>query len=393
MQTIPRSELQAVVEVTAYVTKAEIVTDSQYALDSVEKILTGMTKAELCNQPNGDLLLELQERLADQTRDYIWTKVKSHQTEIGNQPIRKQLYAVGNEAADVAAKEARRILADATSFVTKQELQERREFQRRHYEMAVALNKQRPKLDASTTAKNPDMDPETEQILHVEIAMPHEFEADERDMLLQWSTWGPGLMKALVTWLRGLQWPTEAFEPQAQKEFASPGISWVELLLDFQQAAQLVFPMNMAKHQQPQKFWELRTPTLHQGCHLGDMNMAAMIRSFQAAIKQAEKILNRPMIPSQRKVIRTLYQMGAGHQPIGIAVRPKLWKPLEVQRLLESYYTDHPRAWTFEEVITFEPEEPAISMTWQEEERQPHLFEEELRTKHLLRRLREWQHG
>ena len=197
-------------------------------------------------------------------------------------------------------------------------------------------------------------------------------------------------MQALVTWLRGLKWPSTAFQSTLQMESDSPGISWVELMVDFQQAAQLVFPMNKAAKQQPQK---LRTPTVHQGCHLGDMSMAAMVRSFQAAVKQAEKILAQPLIPPQRKVVRTLYQMGAGHQPVGIAFRPMLWQPLAVQRLLERYYTDHPRAWAFEEVITFEPGTPDIHVAWQEEERHPHLHGEDMRTKTLLRHLREWEQG
>ena len=170
MQTIPRSELQAAVEVVLHIRMAEIVTDSQYVLDSVEKIRAGMTSPELCNHPNGDLLLELQKCLDDPARDYLWTKLRSHQTDIRNQPLRDQLFAVGNEAADVAAKEARKILADNTTFLTKEEILDSRDLQKRQFELAVALNRQRTKLEAASTAKTQENDLETEQILHVEVA-------------------------------------------------------------------------------------------------------------------------------------------------------------------------------------------------------------------------------
>ena len=375
----------AAVEIVKLLSQAEVVTDSQYVLDSVEKIATGIPSAQLQMLPNGDLLKELQERLQLPTADYKWTKVRSHQKILPDQPLRQQIHAIGNEAADTAAKHARKTLAENITYVTLHDAQERASLQKKQYEMMIALNRHRAKLEQEAHSENPHgADDNTEQILHVHIDEEHVFLPTNREDLLRWSVWGEGMAKALVTWLRGLKWPSSAFQDAESEAQDDPGISWVELLLDFQQVTQTIFPMNFASRQQPMK---LRTPSQHEGCHQGDMTMLGMVRSFQAATKQIEKILQQQLLPVKRKVVRTLYQMGAGHQPIGLAYRPKLWTPMQVQTTLEKYYIDHPRAWVFDDILTYQAEQPRIQIDWTTAD--VNLQDEEQRLRRLQLKLRE----
>ena len=387
-QTIPRSELQAAVEVIRHLDQAEVVTDSQYVIDSVEKINTGMTTHQLGQQPNCDLLLEMQTKLLQPEADFSWTKVRSHQSDLTGQSLREQLHAVGNEAADHAAKEARKTLADQTTFVPLHDFLEATEVQKQQYEMTLELNRHRTRLeDATKMEEIHEVDNDTEQILHVEILQCHEFEHTERSELLRWSTWGQGLAEALVVWLKGLKWPAEAFDDALSESLQSPGITWTEMLLDFQQTTQTLFPMNFAEKQKPQR---LRTPSLHPDCHQGDMHMTGMTRSFQAAIRQQEKILDMKLLPTRRKVVRSLYQMGAGHQPVGIAVRPILWNPNKVQTMIQTYFAQHPRSWMIEGILMFEQAEAQISIQWSPAERFPATHAEEHRAKTLLAKLKDW---
>ena len=225
-------------------------------------------------------------------------------------------------------------------------------------------------------------DPGHEQILY---ESPHAFPPSDREALIQWSIWGAGLATALLQWLRGLQWPSTAFSDEPPGEQDNPGVSWLELMLDFEQAAQVIFPMNFAERQQQPK---LRTPTIHQNCHHADMHMTGMLKSFQAAIKQIEKLLQQSLMPERRKVARTLCMLGSGHQPLGVAIRPVMWKPVQVQSTL-----DHPRTWTFEEPLTFSVEEPAIRVQWTNEEREPEAHDEHMRAKKMQQHLRALRNG
>ena len=386
LQTIPRSELQAAVEVVTILSMAEIVTDSQYVIDSVSRIETGTPTNQLRMMPNGDLLVEMQTALQKPDADYVWTKVRSHHA---GQTQQQKLHAAGNEAADYAAKQTRKDLADTIHHVPDADIPERRALQARQYDMMVDLNYQRAKLEkGNQQGDQKHLDLDHEQTLHVEVDNPHLFPLTNREESIQWSTWGAGLAQALHTWLKGLRWPSSAFTEQAMNEQDSPGVSWLELLLDFQQAIQIIFPMNFAPRPQAPK---LRTPTPHRDCHQADMHMTGMIRSFQAAIKQLEKILNQVLMPERRKVVRTLYMLGSGHQPIGLAARPVLWKPIQVQQTLTQHYAMNPRTWTFEEPLTFTTEEPTIRVHWTEAEKDPSAHDEHLRTRELQQHLGDLQ--
>ena len=390
-QTIPRSELQAVCDTMRLLPKAEIVTDSMYVIDAVQQIRSGVTEIQLLNQPNGDILKDMAKQLRMPGKQFILHKVKSHQDLHQTMTAEDVIFALGNEAADQAAKEARTLLADQTRFVRLPDAIEDVHFLEAHYELCVDIGKARVKIEKQKSSPPTDQPQEDRQMFHVEFDHPYSLRwIESDDTWIEFSLWGPGLTKALWTWLRGLTWPREAFEQTQPLNLLSVGITWLELLLDFQQATQIIFPQNIGERG---KFLQLVTPTLHDTCHEGDMHMPAMLKAFQSAIAHLTKLSGRTLIPSGRKVVKTLYNLGAGHQPTGISVRPQMWHQDEILRTLTQHYQTNPRSWNFPGILKYKEAPPSLPIEWTMHEKQPRPDEGLLRKQALQTFLRQQRRG
>ena len=381
------SELQAVCDTMHYLSQADIVTDSMYVIDAVQTLSSGISEADILNYPNGDLLMAMSANLNNPAKKFWLHKVKSHQDLQPTMDPRDLLFALGNEAADHAAKEARQVLADGVRYEKQEEAMKDFSFLEAHYELCVSLNRVRVQLEGKKPKQNEVKQTDLHQMLAVQIDEPYVMQVpDFPPPWLAYSLWGQGLSEALLTWLLGLKWPSDAFEQDSTMDKLDPGITWLELLLDFQQTTQSIFSQNRAKRAQP---LQLVTPTIHEDCHEGDMHMFSMIRGFQTAIAHLSKLADCSFIPPARKTVKTLYCMGAGHQPKGVAVRPELWHPEEVQHILTNFFRANPRTWTFPEILKFSAAEPKIVIAWTSNERQPRHEEGQLRRLRLKQFLQE----
>ena len=387
-QSIPRSELMAVLELVLTVDAGHVISDSQYVLDMAAAIQRGEPVEFLKQKPNGDLLERLAARLCSPDVNFVFSKVSSHQELHSDMSDETLLHALGNEAADKAAKQARVDLADAVKFHKIDEALQHRSMVQEHYELCLAINRKRLTLEScAETEVGKTGQEQVEELFRVQtenlIYPPPPVHAED---ILKWSLWGEGLTEALWLWLQGLQWPPEAFADAGRSSVLDPGISWIEMLLDFQQTTQIVFPMNTGERGKP---LQLISPTIHQHAHLGDHSLAATVKCFQAALAHISRLLGSPVIPKQRKTTKTLYAYGAGHYPQGIAWRPCLWNQAQMQHFLQEHFKKHPRTWTFPDMPQFLADVPKITVRWTQNEKAPRQDEGLLRKQALARKLKD----
>ncbi len=104
-QTIPRAELQALIVAFQHDAHSRVVSDSAYALDTLEKVTKAENINDLHKLPNFDLLQELFELVSRSSIQLIGVKVKAHE-EFHTSNSQVTLDRIGNAVADFVANTA-----------------------------------------------------------------------------------------------------------------------------------------------------------------------------------------------------------------------------------------------------------------------------------------------
>lgn len=362
-QTIPRSELSVVVQVIQCSKQVEIVTDSQYVMDMHQRLLTQPDVAGLQALPNFDLLSRLHTLQRQPGYNVTLTKVSSHKLAPGP-PTWLRLLQLGNEAADHAAKMARRQLVDTCMQVPLSHHIEERQRVTAQFSLCYDLGCLRKNLLQSTaeptTATRP-LDPD--QVL--DDSELHEFPTRLwQTTLLRYSLWGEGFSAGIIYWATHLQWPRDSFHTD-KPDTVTAGVTWMELLLDCQYTLQLQWPHSTVCSKQPPV---LRHPGLH-GVNQVDIPFTWNLSNFRRALRHLEELLQIQLLPKARGTVNSLYRLGARGHKKGIPWRPQLCNPAEVEKSLREYFRQHPSCTQFRHQPDMVQLPAKFQVHWQPDER------------------------
>ena len=361
-QTIPRAELDMVLQVVRHCSQVEIVTDSQYVIDQHQKLLQ-MTNIALAQaQPNFDLLQQLYAIQRTPGYDVTLTKVASHQLHNGP-PTWQRLLQLGNEAADQAAKEARKQLVETCRQVPPAHYREERTRVVDQFALCFDIGCLRKNILQSTT-EDSSATAVSAGILGPPEGPFHVFPPDLHQVpLLRFSLWGSGFSAGILYWATQVRWPIDSFNTDIS-EVATAGVTWMELLLDCQHVLQLHWPHSTVSSKHPPL---LRHPGLH-GVNQVDIPFTWNLSNFRRAIRHLEDLLQVKLLPTARATVNSLYRLGARGHKKGIPWRPILCCPMEVERSLQQYFREHPHCSQFRHQPILHHRPPMFTVHWHDEE-------------------------
>lgn len=357
-QTIPRSELAIVVRVLQSCPRVEVVTDSQYVIDQHAMLLQQDQIGSCQAMPNYDLLQQLHALQRQPGYDVVLTKVKSHQLQSGP-PTWSRLLQLGNEAADQAAKEARKSPVATCRQVPLQHHQEERQRVQAQFALCYDVGCLRKQLLAKVSPEARDPDPsQATPVLQYDDT--HAFPPGlHLSPLLRYSLWGEGFSAGILYWATHLKWPSGSFLTD-KADVASPRVTWMELLLDCQLPLQLYWPHSIVSSKYPPV---LRYPA-HHGVHQVDIPFSWTLSNFRRAMRHLEDLLQISLLPRSRGTVNSLYRVGARGHKKGIPWRPQLCCPQEVEQTLKAYFTEHPRCTQFRHQPQLLERTPHFVVNW-----------------------------
>eukprot|EP00438_Fugacium_kawagutii_P019182 Skav219371 [mRNA] locus=scaffold76:638676:640538:- [translate_table: standard] len=313
-QTISRAELQAVAWIIQHVPRACIYTDSQYVCNIVALLRRTLDIRTLHKRKNFDILLQMHAHLTDNHMIY---KIKSHAIDIQCDSLYDTWHKLGNEAADKAAKQAlhnwmaRFPLWDSTKEFDDHVLQRKTYIsylkELHVLRKALLLPDQPVRMNVEHVPWHEQIDilkhwpPVEEPLQHFDFSPPT---AAQQSAFL----WGTGYTMELLEWLQMLRWPQKP-DP------LGAGVAWIELLLSFKLFTQTGVVVNTGRGLSD--FQPRRTDYNEL-----DLDVGQQIHAFTSAIQNIEGILQRKLLPTDKKLAQSLRIMGNTNAKSGFMHRP-----------------------------------------------------------------------
>eukprot|EP00438_Fugacium_kawagutii_P029797 Skav231465 [mRNA] locus=scaffold1100:61137:62328:- [translate_table: standard] len=232
-QSIDRAEITAINVALNMAEQVHIFSDSSYALGILQKILAGTPVGFFQRAANFDLIIEMYRMVGMRTSDTIrWTKLRSH-TQLTEYVDMLELYhALGNDAADEAAKGCHEAVPVDTQHMVDaisahEELWSKKfmEFCKFSCSMTYMVSNffsqdQRTNNQCDRPDRGLELAAWNYECPKMSFAIPRTPEWESNFL------YGEQFMLALRLWLEALQWPVDEVED-------SPGITWLELYVDF----------------------------------------------------------------------------------------------------------------------------------------------------------------
>eukprot|EP00438_Fugacium_kawagutii_P033513 Skav222488 [mRNA] locus=scaffold1835:93832:95145:- [translate_table: standard] len=337
---IDRAELQAVVMAHETGEEKTVYTDSSYVLRCFNLIQHTATAARLHKRKNADLLLRWHVLHWNRNLCTPTIKVKAHLARTSRDQQDPRL-TMGNEVADWIAKRA---LATMTPDYTQMQQQihdEQRVYADKlsnQYRMRTDLGCFRQAL-LNTQLVEDTSPPDTTLHRFQTWSLPQthvfstmDMEATEVEAAIRASLWGVQYSDSIVQWLATLRWPTDLEE-------TDPGISWLELLVNFELLTQQVTPLLFPTAEGGKAY---RSYTTVQGWTRDQCNLHDYLYSFQACIAHLGKLMNVPLLPDNRSKVKSIYQLGAGAGHRGIAIRPVMQMQEATMELVQDFHNQTP---------------------------------------------------
>lgn len=232
-QSIGRAELTAIISCLYLAEKLEVCGDSSYALDILDEILEGTSLEHFHKRVNFDLIIQLFQAVGSRTRDEIrWKKIKSHQSLEEVQDLLQLYDALGNDAADLSAKSCHECVREDVQTMVDEISNHEKEWSKQLLSFAkfsCILTYEASKFfrkDGESQMENNTSD-RSESLIAWQFEAPKVCYAIPE--IPQWESkfvYGEHFMLALKFWLQSISWPAHAVE-------GSPGITWLELYVDF----------------------------------------------------------------------------------------------------------------------------------------------------------------
>ena len=325
-QTIPRAELEALIQITMRCPYAIICTDSAFAIEQMRLFEELPDWSALAMKPGTDQLRRLFLLRSNSDTWPTLRKVKAHQHPAHCTTLAQIVDLVGNAYADETAKMAARTLGGPLLKQQKTLLEEHLSMTtmlKANWDLRIAQGKIRAKLLKAD--EEADQQPGLTSVLSKFSSwQPTEpsvlFNSaiwDERYFLA--SYWGPRFSMLVWQWLRLLRWPTTL---EASHRKAPVGITWLELATNCWICTQHPIPVNVNKYPQPPNYV---SPVDTPGFELKQTTLLAMADSLSKCVRQLAKFSNEPLLPLEHsRTVRSLQTLAGTRQHYGLALRPEL---------------------------------------------------------------------
>eukprot|EP00438_Fugacium_kawagutii_P008120 Skav222141 [mRNA] locus=scaffold1181:1085966:1091954:- [translate_table: standard] len=322
-QTNNRGELSAIVRGLMTSLDVELVIDSQYSLDLVERVISNPVPSAYRHLQNYDLVLILIQLLSSvQHRNIRLRKVKSHLTVDDSHSAAMVLDILGNAFADETAKlcvqHHSSAMDDVQVSVDNASIQQFRTMcLLQQFQVAVAREfnkawKSTPQVEVVDALSERVAKLEGWPVASVLQSPVPVFTQSIRDACYFTSTY----TWALVNWLAQLQWPQTLVE-------GDPGVTGIELYMSFQLYTGMVVPYNLAKegHNVPQYVCAEQDPAVK----MLPRTKIQELRVFEFSLKYAAKLFGQQLVPMHWKTtVRTLNILGnTRHSWAGFQRRPR----------------------------------------------------------------------
>eukprot|EP00438_Fugacium_kawagutii_P034778 Skav236242 [mRNA] locus=scaffold829:291628:296460:- [translate_table: standard] len=329
-QTVPRSELLAVLQVVELDCQAIIYTDSQYVLDIAAQLGQCLHPRFFQHQANFDLLRRFWTALQSGTVQL--RKVKAHAAQQAAS-VEETFHRLGNEAADQSAKLA---LSQHPMRPQFQLLQQERNDQvaalsaqwqyriQLYKERTVLLNNHveihdRPATQQSWQQQLQNLSTLVVDPYHTVDVPPL---TDER---YNQCLYGTQHSQALMTWWAMIRWPT------APPHKDDPGVTWLELAVSYMLVTQQAMVIN----------------TANSGAHFRAKQLAlnpAGVKftqqtfNMERALSQLHRLLRLTWPGARTKHCRSVRLMGNQHGKPGLLPRPQFPLQQETVQLLSHVF-------------------------------------------------------
>ena len=337
-QSIARAELDIVVRLIEAKHPGPLITDSQYVINMAHMIAQQPQWQAFHTKANFDLLYRWhQMHWTHQHRPPVH-KVTSHRKTAAATSAPELAHILGNGAADEAAKQACKKLAQ----------DQHRDLHQQHADMAhhhamlvqqfkmrydigiLCMHFDRPEVCIHHAGDNNSFLQQMKDFKASNGIMYNALHVPEA--AIHASRWGTNFTDILLQWLSSLKWgPPDYGKPPV-------GISWIELIFNFLLTTQLEIPVNTAPYKQESKYL-----TSDEGAFdISSYDFSHTIMSFQRAVEHLQFLGNCELVPpGQRTKTGSLYYMGAGSLRNGFRQRPEMPKQTETLQFLRTYMNDH----------------------------------------------------
>eukprot|EP00438_Fugacium_kawagutii_P027552 Skav207071 [mRNA] locus=scaffold1909:182710:185898:- [translate_table: standard] len=335
---IDRAELQAVVLAHEQHTEQPVYTDSAYVISCHRRVLKTSNKHRLHKYKHADLLFRWHDVVWNHHMQTPTYKVKAHQLRHTSAPEVTRL-TMGNEVADWVAKQTLRTLTPEYLALQKQIHDEQGSYaQALHHQFKMRTDLSNFRQALLNTQFVEDAQPPhstLHKFQHWTVVNPRINQTKQVDTLeledaVHASAWGVMYTDCLLQWLEGLQWPDGDIQDE------DPGISWLELLVNFEYLTQQTVPLLFPTAEFGKQY---RHYTDVLGWTRSQCNLHDYLYSFQASISHVSKLLDLPLLPDEKSKVRSVYQLGAGAGHRGIARRPVMQHQPETMNLVDEFLT------------------------------------------------------
>ena len=358
-QTIDRAELTATIQVANLGIPANIFSDSQYVLDTVQKLRAVRRIHDLHKLPNFDLLLLLWPLV--QQVGLVFHKIKAHALSPETDTFTDTWNKLGNAVADESAKTTLKLLQRRAPLHTdvfehKQQLQWKRTHMRYLYDLQVM----RARLFQQTEVAQPIGDNERTWYGQLELLkqwkptegfsyVEHEHDHDK----IGASLWGSAYSAAILQWLKHVLWPDT-------QDTQGAGVTWIELALSFQYSVQKGVVINTGGTGAEFRPYHLSLNTV-------DTEFSRQVFAFERAATTLQTLLGRQLFPDRRAPAKSIRIMGASHARSGFSIRPSF----PYQSTIIDSLSNHYRQLAMNPELSGGPTVPMLTpiVEWREDER------------------------
>ena len=313
-QSNDRAELYAIIIAVSIIQNIRIFSDSLYALGILEIPLNRQYSIpDLSVKTNWDLVCQLIVAVGNRTKDEIQGfHIHSHQDLEEDIPLIEKYHRIGNAVADYHASE---YLANENTALP-QAIALWNDFYNTLWQdfslVACKITRLFAKHSASTKH-----DPPISAGHSLEQWQPPAplkiFSCDLPTELVNSVPHPPQFSVALVCWINHLQWPCEAVPED-------PGISWLELFVDFRLATGVLAPIAEGSLKGNFKF---RMPSSKD--LLVEQSCSEQLKHFRSGIKALANVCGTPTHPDCFVTrCKSLLCFPGGRETTGFGIRPSL---------------------------------------------------------------------
>eukprot|EP00438_Fugacium_kawagutii_P006740 Skav219152 [mRNA] locus=scaffold1574:837152:838471:+ [translate_table: standard] len=322
-QSVDRAELKAVVVALRIAFHVHFISDSAYVLHLLEMILHRQWDLrQFCKYTNFDLIIELFAAIGTRTASAIsWEKIQSHQSLSGIHDDIDLYKALGNDAVDRFAKEQwlkfpnhdRQLVNTIAS----------------HFEEWSSMFEQFCSFACEVTYRISKSSKGEDN-----VGLVVDSHGNIEDELSRWEirngshtvaipdipdfpskfVYGERYMLGLRQWLASLTWPDD-------QDMVSPGITWLELYVDFVCSTGIRMPTCIGQWEGCQIFEATKGAIL-----LRENPLIDRIAYFRQSIRAVAYLSNQSIFPFDKitNKCRSLMRYESGRPQSGLLVRPVL---------------------------------------------------------------------